>query len=54
MFFGPSRTDHDLGFKICHQGAELLSDEGEKMGVLAIYGDSKASKGPKQVVKVPK
>jgi len=28
-----------VGFVICHQGAELLSAKGEKMGVLAVFGD---------------
>ena len=29
-------------FAIGHQGAELLSAEVEKMGVLAVFGDFKA------------
>ena len=32
-----------VGFVICHQGAKLLSAEGEKMGVLAVFGDFKAN-----------
>ena len=30
------------GFEICHRGAELLGSEGEKMAVLAIFGNLKA------------
>ena len=29
-----------------HQGAEILSAEGEKMGVLAIFGGFKSLRGP--------
>ena len=39
MILWPSRTVCHGGFAIGHQGAELLSAEGEKMGVLAVFGD---------------
>ena len=42
MVFGTSPKDCQADFAICHQGTELLSAEGEKMGVLAVFGDSKA------------
>ena len=41
-------------FGFGHQGAELLSAKGEKMGVLAIFGGFYVYKGPKYVVKDPK
>ena len=31
-----------VGFAICHQGAQLLSAEGENMGVFAVFGGFKA------------
>ena len=37
MVFGISLKDCQADFAICHQGAELSSVEGEKMGVLAIF-----------------
>ena len=42
IIFGIAGEGGVVGFVICHQGAELLSAEGEIMGVLAIFGDFKA------------
>ena len=42
MVFGPCSTARVGGFSIGLRVAELLSAEGEKMGVLAVFGDSKA------------
>ena len=42
MVFGTSPKDCQADFAIRHQGIELLRAEGEKMGVLAIFGDFKA------------
>ena len=42
MVFGTSPKDCQADFVIRHQGAELLSAEGEKMGVLAVFEDFKA------------
>ena len=39
MVFETSPKDCQADFVIRHQGAELLSAEGDKMGVLAIFGD---------------
>ena len=40
-------------FGIGHQGAELFSAEGEKMGVLAVFGGFQGYLGPIKVDKVP-
>ena len=42
MVFGPCPTARVGGFPIGVRMAELLSAEGEKMGVLAVFGDFKA------------
>ena len=42
MVFGPSPKDCQADFVIRHQGGELSSTEGEKIGVLAVFGDFKA------------
>ena len=42
MVFGPCPTSRVGGFAIRVRMAELLSTEGEKIGVLAVFGDSKA------------
>ena len=42
MVFGPCPTARVGGFAICVRMAELLSTEGEKIAVLAVFGDSKA------------
>ena len=39
MIFGTSPRDCQADFVICHQGAKLLNTKGEKMGVLAVFGD---------------
>ena len=42
MVFGPCPTARVGGFAIRVRMAELLSTEGEKIGVLAVFGVSKA------------
>ena len=42
MVFGPCPTSRVGGFAIRVRMAELLSTEGEKIGVLAVFGVSKA------------
>ena len=42
-----------VGFASCHQGALLLSAEGEKTGVLAVLGDFKAILGPQRWSRPP-
>ena len=37
IIFGPSPIGHVQGLAICHQGAELLSEESENLCVLAIF-----------------
>ena len=37
MEFWPSRTEPRCVFGFGHQGAELLSAKGEKIGVLAVF-----------------
>ena len=39
--FGIAGEGGVVGFVICHQGAELLSAKGEKMGILVVFGDFK-------------
>ena len=39
MIYGTSPSDCQANFVIRHQGTELLSAKGEKMGVLAVFGD---------------
>ena len=36
--FGIAGEGGVVGFVICHQGAELLSAKGEKMGILVVFG----------------
>ena len=44
--FGQAARNHVVVFGFGHQGAELLSAKGEKMGILAIFGGFKSIKGP--------
>ena len=41
-------------FEFCHQGAELFSAEGRKMGVLNVFKGFDCTKGPKRVPKAPR